>query len=493
MDFDSVTEDDLVRDLCKQSLYHFYKEFWSEIDKSSELVDEPHIKYICDWQQQIIENIEQKRPQPPALINQPPSTGKSTMAWAGVTWAFARNHGFRVLYSSHNQDLAIKNSRGVKDILTSEKYQRLFPGAFDLRRDERGVINFKATNGSSFKTASTMKSPIGNHFNLVIIDDPSDPDDALSKIKAAKANRFVDALPSRGLGDFGLLMIMQRLTESDPAGHWLEVYGESGLNWICLPAELSNRVRPAAAASIYSAEGLLSPIRLPKSRLQQLAKGLQSQYAGQYEQHPVPLAGGLLKKDWFNKLEYSDFLKLIEVRNYKVVWNFDADTAYTAKQTNDPSAILCSAWIPEENTLFIKDVFEGWLEADDLLETLKSIVARNLEGETYASQSLLYIEPKASGPTIYQVLRKSTAINVATAKAPTTEKVSRLNGIVPFCASKKVVVLKDTYQKDKWNEKFINQITTVPFSKHDDMADCLVQAIERILDDSKKKKERIIL
>jgi predicted phage terminase large subunit-like protein len=64
---------------------------------------------------------------------------------------------------------------------------------------------------------------------------------------------------------------------------------------ICLPAEVSQKVRPLKLAARY-VNGLLDPVRLNKTVL----KGFRARlgnfgYSGQFDQHPVPLEGGMFK------------------------------------------------------------------------------------------------------------------------------------------------------------------------------------------------------
>lgn len=62
---------------------------------------------------------------------------------------------------------------------------------------------------------------------------------------------------------------------------------------ICLPAEVSEMVQPPELKDYYI-DGLLDPVRLPKKILQAKLKDLGAfGFAGQYEQRPVPLSGGM--------------------------------------------------------------------------------------------------------------------------------------------------------------------------------------------------------
>ena len=82
--------------------------------------------------------------------------------------------------------------------------------------------------------------------DIIVIDDPQNPQLARSDIERDNANRFFnETLRSRlNNPDIGVfIVIMQRLHENDLTGMLLE---KEPHNWeyICLPAEVSDVVRP---------------------------------------------------------------------------------------------------------------------------------------------------------------------------------------------------------------------------------------------------------
>src|SRR5690606_22237369 len=102
------------------------------------------------------------------------------------------------------------------------------------------------------------------------------------------------------------------------------------------------------------------------------------------------------------------------------VWQFDADTAYTANQENDPTGMLASCYI--DNTLFIREAVAEWLELPELIKRLPEFIKRN----GYTTQSKLHIEPKASGKSTVQTLKRGTALNVVEAPSPKDDKETRV-------------------------------------------------------------------
>ena len=124
---------------------------------------------------------------------------------------------------------------------------------------------------------------------------------ATSLVERGRANKWVsETISSRKVSnDFSVVIIvMQRLHEQDTTGY---ILGKTSLktNHICIPAELSEDVRPSELKQYY-VNGLFDPIRRNKQSLADTKEDLGSYgYAGQMMQRPAPLDGGLLKKQWF--------------------------------------------------------------------------------------------------------------------------------------------------------------------------------------------------
>jgi predicted phage terminase large subunit-like protein len=225
-------------------------------------------------------------------------------------------------------------------------------------------------------------------------------------------------------------------------------------------------VRPPQLRANYT-DGLLDVNRLDRGALADLKLALGSYgYAGQVQQLPAPDEGGLLKKAWFRTIGYEAFLQF--VGKGAVVWNFDADTAYTADQKNDPSALLASCYFGQ--TLYVRLATEMWLELPELKKRLPELLAAN----GYTRMSKLYVEPKASGKSVVQELRAISQLNVVEAPTPTGSKLERVNAAAPFIEAGRVVLLDGA-----WNTAFVSQGAGFPAAAHDDMLDCLLQAIAR--------------
>src|SRR5690606_26098698 len=98
----------------------------------------------------------------------------------------------------------------------------------------------------------------GFHAHIILVDDPIDPNRVMSDIEVRKANHWMDTtLPFRKVDKnvTATVLVMQRLHQDDPTGHWLKLAGiekdqrghwkypdklKTKIKHICLPGEIRN-------------------------------------------------------------------------------------------------------------------------------------------------------------------------------------------------------------------------------------------------------------
>ena len=194
-------------------------------------------------------------------------------------------------------------------------------------------------------------------------------------------------------------------------------------------------------------------------------------------QLPSPADGGILKRDWFKVQDTILDTNFKEVNRNDLTWNYYLDTAYTSKQTNDPSAMVAASFY--NNHLYIRKVESVRKEFPELCKHITQFV----EDNGYNNSSKVKVEPKASGKSIVQQLKQTTRLNILEDKPPTQDKESRVNGISPFVESGRVILLDGS-----WTNSFLDQCAAFPNGVHDDEVDCLVMAIEN--ETSRKKSIR---
>lgn len=363
----TLSEVKLIRSICLDSFYEFVKEFWTEI-----IQEEPewnfHIEFQCDEAQYIAEGIIEKRKREHDLVvNVPPGTTKSTI-WSVMlpAWCLAKLQSMRVMVCTHTQDLGFDLSTLSRSIVKSEKYRACFPEV-KLRKDQDTKGYWKTDKGG-FRIAFTVggKNPMGFHAHLIIVDDPIDPERAISKASLKAANRFVsNTVPSRKLHKMRTVtvLVMQRLHQSDPSATMLK--SGNPIRQICLPCDTSFPIKPERLKAKYK-NGLLDPKRLPKEAIEEAKRRGEYYFAGQFGQQPVPLGGGSFKVLRLHIDEpppISDFRKLVRY------WD-NAGTAGGGAYT-----VGCLMGEDKMLRLWVLDMVRGQWEANER-ETIKKDTAK---------------------------------------------------------------------------------------------------------------------
>lgn len=290
--------DRFLAQMCRESLFVFFCEFW-EVIAAEKLNQGWYIRELCEELQIISERVFADEPKEYDLIwNCPPGTTKSSVvsvAWQ--PWLWTRMPSLRFMSGSHTDRLALDLSRKSRDIVTSEKYQALFPEV-QLRDDQNAKGYFTTKQGGMRLAVGVGGSPIGMHAHIIAVDDPIDPQGALSDLVLAEANVWMSETLSRRKVNVMLtptVLIMQRLHQDDPTGNMIE--RNKRIKHFILPGDDSWEIKPESFKRFYE-DRLLDPVRLPRQGLQEAFDELgEVGYAGQIGQNPVPRGGALFKVD----------------------------------------------------------------------------------------------------------------------------------------------------------------------------------------------------
>jgi len=268
--------------------------------------------------------------------------------------------------------------------MNSEFYQRLFP-ATRLSSEKRAVADFLTTARGCRKATSVGGVLTGRGADFVIIDDPLQPDKALSNTRREAVNEWYDnTLVSRLNHKLKgcILIVMQRLHEDDLVGHVLETEQRQAIdiepkwNVVRFPAiaeeDEAHVVQRLGQTLTYTrrAGEILHPEREPREILDQLRETLgEYHFAGRYQQSPAPLGGGVVKLAWFKTYTESECPLQFD-------FTFQSwDTANKATELSDYS--VCTTWGvvrtgPEEGCVYLRDVYRARLEYPELKRAVRA-------------------------------------------------------------------------------------------------------------------------
>lgn len=454
----------LTVQLYQKSYFEFFKAAVQVLEPNTIWDFNWHHEYLCDLLQ--TEAIRIKNNEPKTFdynINIPPRTGKSLIvsvcynAW--VWGCIDATQSF--LCVSHTDDLAVELATKTKQLIESDWYTYHFPHV-QLRADSQAKSNFKNTKGGSRVSFSMGGGGTGFGGTYLILDDVHKPNQSspifLETVVKNYRETFFNRLNNPRIGI--RINIGQRISEGDLSGYIISNNVNDKYKNICLPIELTDDVQPIELRDKY-VNNCFWYSRFPPESFSDLTDS-EMVFATQYLQKPAPVAGNIIKKNWFDIID--------ALPDINLTYHFFIDTAESStKKNRDASTIMvCAVY---NNLIYVKDVIECYLEFVDLKRKIIEVV--NLYGN---HSSKVYIEPKSNGKAIVSSLKEETLLNLIELPAPRESKTIRLTAITPKLESRRVVFLNST-----WNESVLYQYSTFPNAKADGCIDVLIYAVNTLL------------
>lgn len=239
-----------------------------------------------------------------------------------------------------------------------------------------------------------------------------------SKTRRRAANDwFFNTLLSRlnSKEDGVIIIVMQRLHQEDLVG---EVMERERWELLSLPAiAVEDEQIPFEAPlgnGVFSrtSDHALHPERDSVETYQKIRQTIgEYNFQSQYQQNPMPLEGGLIKREW---LQYYPPAATPEFRMIVQSW----DTANKAGEMNDYS--VCTTWGIHEGKFYLLHVHRMRLNFPALKRTAKELYEK-------FEPTRVVIEDKASGTSLIQELKAEPIYGVELYQpAPGSDKFMRL-------------------------------------------------------------------
>jgi predicted phage terminase large subunit-like protein len=473
--------DQVKAELCRRSFFYFMQKFWDVVAP-----DEPvwnwHIEYLCNELQEVAKKVAAKEPKEyDLIINQPPGTTKSlTVSVMFPAWCWTNWHWMRFITASYSGGLSLDLAEKSRDILRSEKFKKLFP-ELSIKRDKDAKSNFKIQKtiidengkelidlGGNRFSSSVGGTVTGYHGHMLIVDDPLNPEEAVSEVALKTANRFMSQTLSTRKIDKKItptIMVMQRLHEDDPTGNLLNRKNKK-IRHICLPGEIRNykdEVKPPELVEHY-VDDLLDPDRMGWDVINELESDLgQYGFAGQIGQKPTPPSGGMFKVDHFIKLSVMPPKESIV--NTVRYWDKAGTEGAGAFTRGTKMHKLKSG------RYLISDVKGGQWGTDEREAIIKETAIADGRSVVIGIEQ----EPGSGGKESAQATIKNLSGFIVYADRPTGDKVYRADPYSVQVNNGNVYLLNA-----EWNKDFIEEHRFFPLSKYKDQVDSAAGAFNRL-------------
>lgn len=303
---------------------------WAHVDPDP-YTHGPHIDLMAEYLEAFIAGEI-----PRLLINIPPGHMKSIMSSVMLNaWTWTTKPEKRFVGTSYRDKLAQRDAEKCRNLVQSAWYMRRWgTRAGGLREEsfqiEKDMVSRFTNDKGGYRFSCSVRSVMGEGGDFVIFDDPHNVETAESPEVLKKTVSHIRlALPTRVRStDGGVLVIMQRLSEADYAGHMIA--SETGCEHLCLPARYesdhpyvslphclvsSKRELPG---DFREEDGeLLFEERFDEKKLIELEIELAAYgAAGQLQQRPAPRTGGMFQRSDFKVIDRMFDGPRIEVRGW---------------------------------------------------------------------------------------------------------------------------------------------------------------------------------
>jgi predicted phage terminase large subunit-like protein len=397
------------------------------------------------------------------IINMAPRSLKSIIvSVAFPAFVIGLDPTQRVICASYSGDLAKKHSNDFRAVVEAPWYRETFPHTrIGPYKNSETEIEFTQRG---FRLATSVGGTLtGRGGNVIIIDDPLKPDDAMSEVKRSAANNwFTNTLLSR-LDDKrtgAIVVVMQRVHMDDLTGF---LRGQSD-EWevLSLPAIAeydevvaigNGRTHCRKIGEVLSERETLDDLERMKVQI-----GSDAFYA-QYQQMPTPPGGAMIKRHWVQRYQelppQSEWLWMMQS------WN----TASKGGPDNDWS--VCTTWVvTRDRRWFLVDVWRRRVDYPALKAAVQNQVLR-----WKPKPQCVLVEDMGAGTALVQELKGK--ISGIIAVKPTGDKVARMAVASAKFEAGQVYLPKQA----AWLAALEAELFAFPGGSNDDQCDSISQAL----------------
>lgn len=473
-----------------RNLYAFVHAAWHIIEPGQPLIDNWHIGAICAHLQAVSEG-EISR----LIINIPFRMTKSRLVsvlWPA--WEWTRDPTLRFLTSSREAELSTRDAVASRRIIQSAWYQQRWGHLFFMTGDQNAKTRYENNLYGYRISTSVGAGGTGEGGDRRVIDDPHDMTQIFSDVKRKGPLAWWDNTMStrfiRSERD-PVVLIMQRGHKKDLTGHLIE---RGGWEHLVLPMEFDGE-RRRTSLGFYDPRTrpreLLCPARMDTKAVEALKVQLGSYgAAGQMQQAPVPVGGGIIKEVWLKTWPRGR-----ELPRFTFVLQ-SYDTAFTTKTANDPTA--CGVFgvfsYLDKPAVMLLDAWDDRMAYPALRRRVKKDYRVKYGGAVAKGRSktpadpgkrvdLILIERKGSGISLEQDLRMQR-LPVAGYDPGDADKVTRLHAVSPLIEAG-VLWVPESRQRPgspmSWAAPWLTQLIGFgaegSTEEHDDYVDVTTQAL----------------
>lgn len=347
---------------------------------------------ICERLQKLIDSKDKKG----ILISLPPQHGKSLLcAILFVAFLAGINPDGKMVIASYSAALSRRNNIEAQKIISSERYQELFPnikiGQGKNRRANSNEFSISGYDGGlrGVGVSGSLTGFTVSPNSIAVLDDPyRDMTSAYSeKINEKTWQWYNDTFKTRLSNTSKQVIIHTRWTDNDIIGRLLKSEEIDDFDVLTIPA-IRESYKTVESDPRTEGMALWEDLHSAKSILL-YKKESERIYQALYQQHPSSLDGNIVKTDW---IQYYDVLP-----DYfdKIIQSWDCGF----KSTDTGSYVVGTIWGVYNSDIYLIGMDRAHY---DFVDTVKHI---KMAKEMYPD-SVVLVEDKANGSAVISQLKK---------------------------------------------------------------------------------------
>lgn len=413
------------------------------------------------------------------IISMPPQEGKSTrVAKDFVTWVHTMNPECRVVTASYGQGLANRNGLALRrNIADNPQHIPLRIAADNGAKHEWEIAGHRG----GVLSVGIGAGLTGRPADLMVIDDPikdrKEADSAL--IRQNVWDWWTDSASTRLAPGAPVVLILTRWHEDDLAGRLLAA--EDGHLW---------RVLNIPAQADYDpAKGQVDPLGREPGEYMISARGRTTAqweaikvargsrtWNALYQGRPSPAEGGIFKREWWDQPggRYNAPLWIVRNDGAHIALHMDEviiswDMAF--KDTSSSDFVVGQVWSRRGADAYLLDQIRGRMDFVTTCSAFRELAAK------WPQATLKIVEDKANGTAVINALRRIVPGIVP--ESPTESKEARASAVSPLAEAGNVHLPEPEIAP--WVGDLIEELAAFPNGAHDDQADTLSQALNRLV------------
>lgn len=408
-----------------------------------------HHKLLCD-KLEAVERGDIKR----LIVTMPPRHGKSEIVSVQFpAWLIGRNRDRNVIEASYSGDLATDFGRQVRNIVSSQPYQNLFPGV-TLAEDSQAKGKWNTNGRGAYNAVGVGGATTGKGADFLLIDDPiKNRQDAESAVvRESTWGWYTSTALTRLSPDGAVIVVMTRWHDDDLVGRIQNTENFKDWDVIHLPA-----IAEADDAYRKKGEALWADF-FTKEKLGRIKTDIGSyDWSSLYQGSPLDSESQEFRKDFFQYRNESD-LKDKRLNRYLTI-----DLAFSDKETADDIG-FCDNRVDGRNIWNLR-AWKRKLSPKDFIDYLFVLHAENNYKQIGIldkhSQYTIVIKPFIDD----ECRRRNKFLPIVTIKTMDQSKELRIRALLPRYLNKAV------YHLEGACVDLEEQMLRFPKGVHDDVVD----------------------